>query len=171
MADSLVGDIIEIEKTDDYTATDPTWNVVGKTTDTVEVNSGTETAESRVHGQYAQLVNAISELWEIGFLAHVVTGTAQLEALGVIDTTDYDLKGHVDSQEETGTNPAIKITAYASEADQASGTVKWDLATYDYLLVTGTASVQVEDYSTRDFTLYSRHRPLRLEAGATFPTG
>lgn len=170
MATSLVGDIIEIEKTDDHTATDPTWDVVGKTTDTVEISSGTETAESRVHGQYAQLVNAISELWEISFSAHVVTGTAQLEALGLIDTTDYDLKGHVDSQETGDTAPAIKVTAYANEADQSSGTVKWDLATYDYLLITETANVQVEDYSTRDFTLFSRHRPLRLEAGATFPT-
>jgi hypothetical protein len=170
MANSLVGDIIEIEFTDDYDATDPTWNVVGKTTDTVEFSPGVETADSRIHSQFSRVVNAVSELWEISFSAHVVTGTAQLESLELIDTNNYELKGYADSRESDATNPAVKITAYANEADQSSGTVKWDLGTHDYLIVDGGAGLNVEDYSTRDITIYSRVRPIRLEAGGTFPS-
>jgi len=169
MANSLVGDVIEIELTDDHTATDPTYNVVGKTTDTVEITPNAEVADSRIHGQFARVQNVVSESWELSFAAHVVTGTAQMEALGLIDTTNYELLGFADSREMSASAPALKITAYATEADQSSGTVKWDLATNDYIIVDEGAGIQVEDYSTRDLTVYSRIRPIRLEAGGSLP--
>lgn len=167
MANSLVGDIIDIEFTDDHTASTPTWNLVGQTTDTVEIDSGIETADNRIHGQFSRVVNAVSELWDIGFSAHVVTGTAQLETMGLIDTSTYELKAYSDSRELSASNPAVRITAYATEADKSSGTVKWDLATDDYLITAGTASLNVEDYSTRDISLFSRIRPIRLDEGGS----
>ena len=170
MANELVGDIIDIEHTDDASATDPTWNLVGKTTDTVEIASNVEVADSRIHANFQREQAATSAAWEIGFSAHVVTGTAQLETLGLIDTNSYELQSYVDSRETGNTQDALKITVYDSAADKSSGTVKWDLGTSDYVLVQETANVQVEDYSTRDFTIYSRIKPIRLEAGGSFPT-
>lgn len=165
--DSIVGDIIEIEHTDDHTASSPTYDLVGKTTDAVEMSPNTEVADERQHASFQRDKTATSEAWEIAFAADVVTGTAQLEALDLIDTSTYELKGHVDSRETSNANDAIQITVYDNEGDQASDTVKWQVATDDYVLVVGSGSVQVEDYSTRDFTIHSRIRPIRIDAGGT----
>lgn len=165
--DSIVGGIIEIEHTDDHTASSPTWDLIGKTTDAVEMSPNTETADERQHASMQRDVAATSEAWEISFTADVVTGTAQLEALGAIDTNSYELKGHVDSRETGNNADAIRITVYENEADAQSGTEKWQVATDDYLLLVGSGTVQVEDYSTRDFTIRSRIRPIRLDAGGT----
>ena len=165
--DSIVGDIIVIEHTVDHTVASPTWNVVGKTTDSVEISPGTSTANQRLTEKVQEEVKAVSEAWEIGFSANIVTGTAQLETLGAIDTTSYELKGYVDSDETGNTADAIQITVYENEADQASDTPKWQVATSDYLLVVGSGTVSVEDYSTRDFTVHSRQPPVRIDAGGT----
>lgn len=165
--DSIVGGIIEIEHTDDVTATDPSWDLIGKTTDTVEISPNTEVADERQHGSMQRDKSATSEAWEIAFTADVVTGTAQLEALGVIDTDDYTMKGHVDSRETGNTGDALRVTVYENESDAQSGTEKWQIGTTDYLLVVGSGTVQVEDYSTRDFTIHSREQPIRIDAGGT----
>lgn len=167
MARSIVGDIIEIEHTDDYTVASPTWNVVGKTTDSVEVAPNVDVAEARRQGSNQKDKAATGEGWEIGFTADIVTGTAQLETLGAIDTTNYELKGSVDSRESSATAPALQVTIYDNEADKSSGTVKWQIATSDYLLIVGSGELTVEDFSTRDFTIHSRMRPIRKDAGGT----
>lgn len=165
--DSIVGDIIEIEHTDDHTVASPAWNLVGKTTDTVEVSPNTSVSDQRVHGSKQRDKRATDEAWEIGFVADIITGTAQLETLGVIDTTTQELKGSVDSDETGNTADAIQITVYANQADKASDTPKYQLATSDYLLVVGSGTLDVGDYSTRDFTIHSRQRPIRIDAGGS----
>lgn len=165
--ETIVGGIIEIEHTDDHSIADPTWTLVGKTTDTVEVSPNTSTADQRVHGSTQRDKAATDEAWEIAFTADIVTGTAQLEALGAIDTTTYELKGHVDSRETGNANDALQITVYEDEEAKSSGTPKWQIATSDYLLIVESGTVDVEDFSTRDFTIHSRERPVRLDAGGS----
>lgn len=167
MADSIVGDIIEIEHTDDHTVTSPTWNLVGKTTDQVEVSPNTSTTDQRVHGSKQRDKAATDEAWEIAFTADIVTGTAQLETLDAIDTSTYELKGSVDSDDTGNTADAIQISVYEDEAAKASNTVKWQVATSDYLLVVGSGQLNVEDFSTRDWTIHSRQRPIRIDAGGS----
>ena len=167
MSDTIVGGIIEIEHTDDHTVASPTWTLVGKTTDTVEVSPNTETTSQRDHSSTQQEKTSVSEAWEIGFTANVVTGTAQLETLGVIDTATYELQGSADSRETGNTADAIQITVYEDEAAKAAGTPKWQVATTDYLLQVESGEVSVEDFSTRDFTLHSRKRPVRIDAGGS----
>lgn len=164
---SIVGDIIEIEHTDDHTASSPTWNLVGKTTDQIEVNPNTSVADQRLQDSLQRDKHATDEAWEVGFTANIVTGTAQLETLGAIDTTTYELKGFVDSNETENTGDAIQVTVYDNEADKTSDTPKWQIATSDYVLVIGSGSIDVEDYSTRDFTIHSRMRPIRIDAGGS----
>jgi hypothetical protein len=164
---SIVGDIIEIEHTVDHTATEPTYNLVGKTTDSVSLSPNTNTTEQRVTNELQLDKAATSEGWEVGFTADIVTGTAQLETLGAIDTTSYELKGHVDSRETDNIADAIQITVYETEADRDAGTPKWQVATSDYLLVVDSGELSVEDYSTRDFVIHSRMRPIRIDAGGT----
>lgn len=168
MADSLVGDIIDIEHTDDHTASTPTWNKVGKTTDTVEISPNNEVAERRHHEDKQMDKTAVSESWEITFSSDIVTGTAQLETLDLIDTTTYELKGSADSRETGNTADAITITAYDSEADKEAGTVKWELGTSDYVIVVDSGELAVEDYSTREMIIHSREPPIRLDAGGSF---
>ena len=165
--DSIVGDIIEIEHTDDHTATTPVWNLVGKTTDQVEVSPNTSTTDQRVHGSNQRDKAATDEAWEIAFTADIVTGTAQLETLDAIDTSTYELKGSVDSNDTGNTADAIQITVYEDQAAKDAGTVKWQIATSDYLLVIGSGQLTVEDYSTRDWTIHSRMRPIRIDAGGS----
>lgn len=167
MADSIVGDIIEIEFTDDHTAGTPTWNLVGKTKDTVELSPNTEVAEIRHHERYSMDKSPVSESQEIAFSADVVTGTAQLEAMGLIDTNNYELKGSADSRELSASNPAVRVTVYATEADATAGNVKWRVATDDYIIIVDTGELGVEDFATREFVIHSRIRPIRLDAGGT----
>ena len=167
MADSIVGDIIEIEHTDDHTASSPTWNLVGKTKDTVEMSPETEVADARHHGEFNRDKTATSEAWELSFSADIVTGTAQLETLGLIDTSSYELRGHVDSDETSNANDAVSITVYDNESDRDDGTVKWEAATDDYVIVVDSGEVATEDFSTREFVIHSRRRPIRLDAGGS----
>jgi hypothetical protein len=164
---SIVGDLIEIEHTDDHTASSPTWNIVGKTTDTVELAPNTDVAEQRLTADRQMDKTATTEAWEIGFSADVVTGTAQLETLDVIDTSSYELQGYADSRETGNTADALQVTVYDNEADKASDTVKWQVATSNYLLQVGGGELAVEDYSTREFTIHSRMRPIRIDAGGS----
>ena len=107
------------------------------------------------------------EAWEIAFTANIITGTAQLETLDVIDTSNYELKGYADSDETGNTADALQVSVYEDEAAKSSDTVKWQVATSDYVLVVGSGTIDVEDYSTRDFTIHSRVRPIRIDAGGS----
>jgi hypothetical protein len=167
MAETLVGDIIDIEHTDDHTASTPTWNKVGKTTDAMEIAPNVETASRRHHEDFQMDKAAVSEAWEITFSSSIVTGTAQLETVDLIDTSSYELQGYADTRESGNAADAITMTAYASEADKASGTVKWETGTSDYLLTVGSGEVNVEDFSTREFVIHSRVPPVRLDAGGS----
>ncbi|MDT3434687.1 hypothetical protein [Haloarcula sp. 1CSR25-25] len=167
MAETLVGDIIEIEHTDDHSASTPTWNKVGKTKDTVEIAPETEVADVRHHEDFQRDKTATSEAWEISFAADIVTGTAQLETIDLIDTSTYELKGYADSRETGNTADAITITVYDNEADQADNTVKHEVGTTDYVIIADSGEMAVEDYSTREFVIYSRERPVRLDAGGS----
>jgi hypothetical protein len=163
----IVGDLIEIEHTDDHTASTPTWNIVGKTVDTVDLSPNTDIAEQRRTGEFALDKSAVSGAWEIGFGADIVTGTAQLETLDLIDLSTHELREYVDSRETGNTADAVRVTVYDNEADQASGTVKWQVGTSNYIIEVGDGELSVDDYSTREFVIHSRMRPIRLDAGGS----
>lgn len=167
MAESLVGDIINIEFTDDHTASTPVWNLVGKTKDAVELSPNTETAEARHHDNYAMDKSAVSEAWVIAFAADVVTGTAQLETMDLIDTSTYELKGNADSRELSAANPAMRVTVYATEADADADNVKYRVATDDYIIISTGSEIGVEDFATRELEIHSRVAPTRLDAGGS----
>lgn len=162
----LVGDLIEIEHTDDYSATAPTWDIVGHTTDTVEPSPNVETAEIRQHGEFLMDVAAVSESWQITFSKKIVSGNGALDILGLLSSND-ELLGYYDVREGSASNEALRISVYANADDLDSGTAKYQLGLKDYLLIRGDGEMAVEDFSTIEFTTYARLRPVRLDLGGT----
>lgn len=163
----LVGDLIEIEHTDDFSATAPTWNVVGHTTDTVEPSPNVETAEIRQHGEFLMDVGAVSESWQTTFSKKIVSGNGALDTLGLLDDTSYELIGYYDTREGSAANEALRISVYANASDLDSGTAKYQLGLKDYLLIRGDGEIAVEDFSTVEMTIYSRLRPIRIDLGGS----
>jgi hypothetical protein len=164
----IVGDIIIIEVTDDITATAPTWNVVGSTTDSIEPSSEAEVQDSREHGEYNLQKDASSEAWEIAFTANILTGPAQLQALGLL-TDNFAVKGSHDPGRD-GT-AAIRITVYQDQAAYDAGNFKYRLGTDNYLIIQDGGEMNVDDYSTVSFVIHSRRRPVRLGLGGTLGGG
>lgn len=162
----LVGDIIEIEHTDDYTATSPVWTIVAHTADTVETAPNTETASIRQHGEFQMDKSAVSEAWEITFSKKILSGVAGLETLGLIGANS-ELLGSVDTRESNATAPALRIQIYASEADRDTGTVKYSLGTDNYILARGGGEINVEEFALVEMVIHSRARPVRLDEGGT----
>lgn len=165
--DTIVGGIIVIEHTDDHTASTPTWDKVGKTTDTVEIEPNPETADRRHHGSRQLDKRNTSEAWEISFSASILTGSAQLETLDLIDTSTYEYQAYADSDETSNTADALRVTVYENKSDEQSDTPKWQVATDDYLLNVDSSEVDVEDFATREFVIHSRTRPVDIEAGGS----
>lgn len=162
----LVGDLIEIEHTDDYTATTPTWNIVGHTTDTVEPSPNVETADIRQHGEFLMDVAAVSEAWETTFSKKIVTGNGALDILGLLGSNS-ELIGSHDTREGSSAAEALRVSIYATAADRAAGTVKYRLGLQDYVLARGDGEIATEDFSTVEMTIYSRMRPIRIDLGGS----
>lgn len=167
----LVGDLIEIEHTDDYTATAPTWDIVGHTTDTVEPSPNVETAEIRQHGEFLMDVAAVSESWQTTFSKKIVSGNGALDILGLMGSTNNTLQGYYDTREGGSAAEALRISIYANAEDRSSGTSKYQLGLEDYLLIRGDGEIAVEDFSTVEMTIYSRLRPIRIDLGGTLGGG
>lgn len=163
----LVGDLIEIEHTDDYTATAPVWDIVGHTTDTVEPSPNVETAEIRQHGEFLMDVAAVSEAWETTFSKKIVSGNGALDILGLMGSSNNTLQGYYDTREGNKTGEALRISVYANADDRDSGTTKYQLGLKDYLLSRGDGEIAVEDFSTVEMTVFSRARPIRIDLGGT----
>lgn len=166
----IVGDIIEIEHTDDYSATAPVWTHIAHTVDTIEPSANTESAEIRQHAEFQMDVAAVSAAWETTFSKKIVTGTAALTELGLIGS-NQELLGHYDTRDGDATAEALRISVFATEADRDSGTIKYQLGFDDYLLLRGDGSIGVEEFSTVEMTLRSRTNPIRLDAGGTLGGG
>lgn len=162
----LVGDLIEIEHTDDYTATAPVWDIVGHTTDTVEPSPNVETASIRQHGEFLMDVGAVSEAWEITFSKKIVSGNGALDILGLLGTNS-ELLGYYDTREGSATAEALRISVYANADDLDSGTAKYQLGVEDYILQRGDGEIAVEDFSTLELTILARLRPIRIDLGGT----
>ena len=164
---TIVGDIIDIEHCEDLTATEPTWDLVAKTQDTVETSPNTEVADTRLHERFNLEKSATSEAWEISFSALIETGPGQLQVLGLL-TDNYEEAGHVDSRD---TAEALRITIYADQAAKDAGEYKYRTGIEDYLLVHDGGEVPADDYSSISFVIHSRHRPIRLGLGGSFTEG
>lgn len=162
---TIVGDLIDIEVCEDVSATDPTWNKVAKTKDTVELAPNTEIANVREHGQFAQDKDATSEAWEISFSSQVVTGPGQLQTLGLL-TDNFAEKGHNAVPGDSG--EALRITIYEDAAAKAAGEMKYQVGTDDYILAHDGGELSVEDYSTLSLVIHSRVRPIHLGLGGEF---
>ena len=161
----IVGDIIIIETCEDVTADAPTWTVVGSTTDSIEMSPNTEIGDSREHGSFQLEKDATSEAWEIAFTANVLSGPAQLQALGML-TDNFEMRGHYDPGRD-GTE-AIRITVYADQAAYDAGNYKAQIGTDNYVLAHDGNELNVDDYSTVSFVVHTRRRPIRLGLGGTF---
>ena len=170
----LVGDLIEIEHTSDFSATAPTWNVVGHTTDTIEPSPNVETAEIRQHGEFMMDQNAVSEAWETTFSKKITSGPGALDILGLIGD-NFELYGYHDTREAAAAgnapNEALRVTVYANVEARASGTVKYQLGFTDYILSRGDGEIAVEDFSTLELTIFSRSRPIRIDLGGVLGGG
>lgn len=166
----LVGDIIEIEHTDDYSATAPSWTQIAHTVDTIEPSPNTETSEIRQHGEFQLDVAAVSAAWETTFSKKIVTGTAGLTALKLLGGNS-ELLAQYDTRDGSATAEALRITVFASEADRDTGTVKYQLGFTDYLLMRGDGSISPEEFSTVELTIRSRTSPIRLDDGGTLGGG
>jgi len=163
----MAGNIIDIEHVEDLTATEPTWDLVAKTQDTVGTSPNTNVADARVHEKFNLEKSATSEAWEISFSALIVTGPGQLQTLGLL-TDNFEEKGHADSRDAT---EALRITVYEDQAAKDAGEYKYRTGVEDYLLVHDGGEIAVDDYSTVSFTIHSRHRPIRLGLGGSFTEG
>lgn len=165
---SVAGDIIEIEHTDDHTAGTISWNLIGKTHDTVEMSPNNEVAERRHHESLQMDKVVTSEAWEITFSKDITGGEAGLIELGLKDdSSSYEYKGHADSRETGNTADAIQITVYENEADKQAGTVKWQAATSDYIVRVDTGELAVTDFASFELVIDSRMRPVDRDAGGT----
>lgn len=161
---TIAGGIIDIEHCEDVTATAPTWNLVAKTQDTVELSPNAENVDARVHEKFNLEKDVVSEAWEIAFSALLVTGPGQLQTLGLL-TDDFREKGHADAP-ETDTQ-AIQITVYDDQAAKDAGEVKYQVASTNYVLMHDGGEIAVDDYSTVSFVIHSRERPIRVDLGGT----
>lgn len=162
----LVGDLIEIEHTDDYSASSPTWNVVGHTTDSVEPSPNVSTAEIRQHGEFMMDQNAVSEAWETSFSKKITSGPGALDILGLLGP-NKQLYGYHDTNEGTAVAEALRVSVYATAEARAAGTVKYQLGFTDFILMRGDGEITVEDFSTVEMTILGRARPVRLDLGGT----
>lgn len=158
----LVGDILEMEVTDDVNATAPTWTVVAHTADAVELAPNTENAEIRQHESEQMDKAAVSEAWEISFSKKFLTGSAGLEALGLLGPNN-ELKGSADTREMSASAPALRVTAYASREAKSAGTVKWQVQTDNYMILRGSGEINVEEFALIEFVIHSRARPVRTD--------
>ena len=165
--ESVAGDIIEIEHTDDTTATAPTFTLIGRTADTIELSPNAETADRRHHGSL-QLDKAVtSEAWEITFSKDVTISVGGEEALGLYDATTGEMRGHYDTRTGTGANEAIQITVYENETQRSAGTVKYQLGIDEYIVVADSAELAVDDFSTSELVIHALTRPKRLDQDGT----
>lgn len=161
---TLVGDIIDIEVCSDLSETEPTWDLVAKTQDTIELSPNVEIASARPHEKMQQDKAGTSEAWETSFTQQIVSGPGQLQTLGLL-TEDFKQAGQYDSRDTT---EVIRITVYADEAAKSAGEFKAQIGFENYLLAGDGGEIAVDDFSTESFVIHSRHRPLRLGLGATF---
>lgn len=158
----LVGDILELEQTDDVNATAPTWNVVAHTADSVELSPNTENAEMRQHESEQMDKAAVSEAWELSFSKKFLTGSAGLSTLHLLGPNN-ELKGSADTRKMAANAPALRVTAYASREDRDAGNVKWQVQTDNYLLIRGSGELNVEEFALIEFVIHSRARPVRTD--------
>ena len=166
----LAGDLIEIEHTEDFAATAPTWNLVGHTTDTIEPSPNVENSQVRQHGEFIMDSAAVSEAWETSFSKKITSGPGALDILGLIGD-NFELLGYHDTREGAAANEALRVTVYASVEDRAAGTVKYQLGFTDYILQRGDGEIAVEDFSTVEMTIVSRARPIRIDLGGVLGGG
>ncbi|EMA42658.1 hypothetical protein [Halococcus saccharolyticus] len=160
----IVGDIIVIETTDDHTATAPTWTVVGSTTDSIEMSPNAEIADNREHGDFILQKDPVSEAWEISHAANMLTGPAQLQALGLL-TEDNKERGTYDPGRDG--NEAFRISVYADQAAYDAGDYKAQIGASNYVVAHDGGEINVDDYSTISIVWHLRQRPVRLGLGGT----
>lgn len=165
--DSVVGDIIEIEHTDDYEASTPTWTLVGKTTDTIEIAPNVEIADSRIHEQFVRDKAASSSAPEVTFSRHIVSPPGTMEALHLQDTTDYEMSFYSDTRQNDTNAEALRITVYDSEADRDADNVKKQWAFPAYILLVDSGEIAIEDFSTWEMVLHCLTEPIDLSAGGS----
>ena len=164
----IVGDIIVIETTDDLTATAPTWTVVGSTSDSIELSPNSEIADSREHGEFTLQKDPVSEAWEISHAANMLSGPAQLQALGLL-TDDFHERGTYDPGRNS--NEAFRITVYADQAAYDAGNFKAQIGASNYVVAHDGGEINVDDYSTLSVVWHLRQRPVRIGLGGTLGNG
>lgn len=165
--EALSGDIIEIEHTDDTTASTPTWTLIGRTTDTIELSPNVESDQSRLH-ESKQLDEAVvSEAWELSFSRHVTTTVAGLTALGLYDDTNGELKGSYDSRVGSENNPALQISVYENDAQRQASDAKYQLGIDEYIVKHDGAEIDPEGFASMGLVVRSLSRPKRLDQDGT----
>lgn len=164
----IVGDIIVIETTEDATATAPTWTVVGSTTDSIEMSPNAEIADAREHGSFVLEKDPASEAWEVSTSANMLTGPAQLQALGLL-TDDFRTRGSYDPGRDS--NEAFRISIYEDQAAYDDGTFKAQIGASNYVVAHDGGEINVDDYSTISVVWHLRQRPVRLGLGGTLGNG
>lgn len=162
----IVGGIIEIDHTDDYNASSPTWNLVAHTADEIELSANTETAEIRQHGNFAMDVSAVSEAWELTFSKKITTGAAGFEVLNLISPA-YEMKGSYDTREGATGAEAIRISHYNSDEERKAGNADYRLGIIDYAITLESSTLSPEEFALAETTTYIRERPVRMDLGGT----
>jgi hypothetical protein len=165
--DSLAGDILEIEHTDDYTASTVSWTLIGRTADTIEESGNVEVADRRHHGSELLDKAATSEAPELSFSRDVTMTPGAMEALGLLDTSTYEQNYTHDSRTATATAEALQITAYENEAQRSNSTVKYQLGIDSYIINLDSKEFNVDDFSTMELIVHALTRPIRLDQGGS----
>lgn len=165
----IVGGIIEIDHTDDYTADgtgSPTWNLVAHTADEIELAPNVETAEIRQHGKTIMDVAAVSEAWELTFSKKITSGAAGFEVLNLIND-EFELKGSHDTRSGSAPAEAIRISHYDSDAARQAGNADFQLGIIDYVITRSSSTLSPEEFALSETTTYIREKPVRIDLGGT----
>ncbi|MFD1515665.1 hypothetical protein [Halomarina rubra] len=165
--DAIAGDIIEIEHTDDTSASTISWTLVGRTADTIEMSPNAETADRNLHGQFQLDKVVTSEAWEVTFSRDVTVPTASMEALGLYDSSNGEVRGHYDSRTGAATNEALQISVYENEQQRSSGSAKAQYGIDEYIIVVDSSELATDDFSTTEMVVHALTRPKRLDADGT----
>lgn len=165
-ADKLVGPLVDLEVTDDHTATTVSWTKVAYLADSIELSPNAEIADQNDFEARVLDKSAVSEAWEQTFSKNVTVVEAGLQALGLLDD-NYRMQGSVDTRHMTATAPAIRFSAYQTEEDMANDSPGWQLGCEDYVIARGDTEINPDDYSLGEYTLHYRRQPVRLDLGGS----
>jgi len=162
----IVGDIITVEH-GTYSSTDSswTWTQVGKTKGAIDVDPGTEVAESEIHDTDHMDKVPTGVAWVFSGEHLLLATLGGLETLGLYDSTAGTLQGYADYGRVDEANPAdgdeaVRVTAYDSQTDLENDDPLLSYELYNVVIIYSSQSISKSDFSAGEFEIHVRDDPV-----------